>query len=87
MPVLKPVHKSSTNQSYLQRSQNPCNFEKVYYLVFKNCDTKFLLLYDCRTYRSIFCLFDENKTKVLNLKVNYKELTLVFVHHVNTECT
>ena len=31
--VSKPVHKScSTNQSCIQRSQNPHDFEKVYYL-------------------------------------------------------
>ena len=45
-----------------------------------------------------FCLFDDsenfplfddtvNKTKAFNLKMTCKELRLVFVHHVNTECT
>ena len=33
--VSKTVHKShTTNQSCVQRSQNPRNFEKVYYYVF-----------------------------------------------------
>ena len=54
-----------------------------------SCNTKFLLFYDCRTYENIFRLFDDsaNKTKAFNLKKNCKELRLVFVHHVNTECT
>ena len=58
-------------------------------LSFQTWITKFLLLYDCRTYENIFCLFDDsaNKTKAFNLKVNCKELRLVFVHCVNTECT
>ena len=35
VPVLKTVHRSRvTNQSCVQRLQNPCNFEKVYYFVF-----------------------------------------------------
>ena len=35
VPVSKTVHRSrSTNQSCVQRSQNPRNFEKVYYFVF-----------------------------------------------------
>ena len=40
-------------------------------------------------YKNISHLFGSsaNKTKAFNLKVNCKELTLVFVHHVNTECT
>ena len=30
VPVSKPVHRScSTNQSCIQRSRNPCDFEKV----------------------------------------------------------
>ena len=87
----KPVHRShSTNQSCVQRSQNPRNFEKVHYFVFKFLDhnTKFLLFYDCCTCENIFRLFDDsaNKTKDFDWKVNCKELRLVFVHHVNTEC-
>ena len=41
------------------------------------------------TYSHIFHLYDNsaNKTKAFNLKVNCKKLMLVFVHHVNTECT
>ena len=32
--VLKPVHRScSKTQNCVQRSQNPCNFEKMYYSV------------------------------------------------------
>ena len=48
-----------------------------------------LLFCGCFTYKSIFSLFDDsaNKIKAFNLKVNCKELRLVFVHHVNTECT
>ena len=39
MPVSKTVHRSSNiNQSCVQRSQNPCNFEKMYYVVFKFLD-------------------------------------------------
>ena len=55
----------------------------------QTCNPKFLLFYDCRTYENIFCLFDnsENKTKAFNVKVNYKELRLVFVLHENTEWT
>ena len=58
-------------------------------LSFYTRNTKFLLFYVCRTYENIFCLFDDsaNKTKAFNLKVNCKELRLVFVYHVNTECT
>ena len=55
----------------------------------KTRNTKFPLFYDCRTYENIFRLFDDsaNKTKAFNLKVNCKELKLVFVHHVNTKWT
>ena len=47
------------------------------------------VFYDCRTYENIFRLFGDsaNKTKVFNLKVNCKKLRLVFVRHVNRECT
>ena len=50
---------------------------------------KFLLFYDCGTYKNIFRLYQDraSKTKAVNLKVNCKELRLVFVHLVNTECT
>ena len=35
MSVSKAVHRScNTNQSCVQKSENPCNFEKVYYFVF-----------------------------------------------------
>ena len=35
VPVSKPVHWShNTNQSFVQRLQNPYNFEKLYYFVF-----------------------------------------------------
>ena len=35
VPVSKTVHRrSSTNQSCVQRSQNPHNFERVYHFVF-----------------------------------------------------
>ena len=35
VPVSKPVHRSrNTNQSCVQRSRNPRNFQKVYYFVF-----------------------------------------------------
>ena len=63
------------------------------FVTLKRCyqthNTKFLLLYDCRTYENIFHLFEDsaNKTKAFNLKVNCKELRLVFVHHVNTKAT
>ena len=41
MAVSKTVHRSSnTNQSCVQRSQNPLNFEKVYYVVFKFLDLR-----------------------------------------------
>ena len=41
MPVSKPVHRSrNTNQSCVQRSRNPRNFEKVYYFVFKFLDSQ-----------------------------------------------
>ena len=55
---------------------------------FKTRNTKFPVFYDY-TYENIFRLFGDsaNKTKAFNLKVNCKELRLVFVHHVNTECT
>ena len=58
-------------------------------LTFQNCNTKFPLFYDCRTYKSIFRLFDDssNRTKDFNLKVNCKELRIVLVYHVNTEYT
>ena len=58
-------------------------------LSFKARNTKFLLFYDCCTYENIFRLFEDraNKTEAVNLKMNCKELRLVFVHHVNTECT
>ena len=39
MSVPKPVHRShSTIQSSAQRSQNPRNFEKLYYFIFKVLD-------------------------------------------------
>ena len=75
-------HRScSTYQSCVQRLQNPRNFEKVYYFVYKfqtTYNTKFMLFYNCCTYENIFCLFDAsaNKTKVFNLKVNCEELRL-----------
>ena len=58
-------------------------------LSFSTRNTKFPLFYDCHTYQNIFHLFDDsaNKTKAFNLKVDCKELRLVFVHHVNTEYT
>ena len=41
VPVLKPVHRSrNTNKSCAQKSQNPLNFEKVYYFVFKFLDSQ-----------------------------------------------
>ena len=75
VPVSKPVYRShSTNQSCVQRSQNPRNLEKVYYFVFKFLHSG---------------LFNDstNKTKAFNLKMNCEQLRLVFVQHVNTECT
>ena len=62
MPVLKPVHRShSTNQSCVQRSQNPCNFEKVYYFVFKFLDSqhKISIVYDCLLMKT-FHIFDNS---------------------------
>ena len=58
-------------------------------LRFQTLNTKFPLFYDCLTYENIFCLFDDstNKIKAFHLKVNCKEMRLVFVHHLNTECT
>ena len=58
-------------------------------LSFKTRNTKFPLFYDCCAYENISCLFDDsaNNSKAFNLKVNCEELRLVFVHHVNTECT
>ena len=46
---------------------------------------KILLFYDCHTYENIFHLIGDsaNITKAFNLKVDCKELRLVFVHHVN----
>ena len=46
---------------------------------------KFLLFYDCRTSKNIFRLYEDraSKTKAVNLKVNCKELRLIFVYHVN----
>ena len=41
VPVSKTVHRrGSTNQSYVQRSQNPRNFEKIYYFVFTFLDSQ-----------------------------------------------
>ena len=41
VPVSKPVHRScSRNQSFVQRSRNPPNFEKVYYFFFKFLDSQ-----------------------------------------------
>ena len=41
VPVSKSVYRSSsTNQSCVQRSRNPRNFEKVYYFVFKFLDSQ-----------------------------------------------
>ena len=39
--------------------------------------------------KTLFVFFGDNanETKAFNLKVNCKELRLVFVYHVNTECT
>ena len=56
-------------------------------LSFKTLSTKFILFYDCRTYGNIFFLFGDSakKTKAFNLRMNCKELRLVFVYHVNTE--
>ena len=50
---------------------------------------KFLLFYDCRTSKNIFRLFEDsaNKRKAFNVKVNCKELKLVFMLHKNTKCT
>ena len=61
----------------------------TFLLSFKTWNTKFPLFYDCRNDENIFSLFDDsaNKTKAFNLKVNCKKLRLVFVRHVNTECT
>ena len=61
----------------------------IFLLSFKTRNIKLPLFYDCRTYENIFRLFDNgaNKTKAFNLKVNCKELKLVVVRHVNTECT
>ena len=58
-------------------------------LSFQTRNTKILLFYDFRTYENICRLFDDsaNKTKAFNMKVNCKELMLVFIHHVNTECS
>ena len=52
-------------------------------VILKRCITFFVVLS-----KTLFCLFGEsaNKTKAFNLKVNCKELRLVFVHHVKTEC-
>ena len=52
----------------------------------------YVCMYVCmyvRTYEHNFSLFDDsaNKTKDFHLKVNCKELRLVFVLHVNIECT
>ena len=62
VPVLKCVHRSSnTNQSCVQRSQNPCNFEKVYYFVFKFLDSqhKISIVYDCLLMKT-FHIFDNS---------------------------
>ena len=41
VPVLKPANRNHTkDQSFLQRSQDPRNFEKVYYFVFKFLDSQ-----------------------------------------------
>ena len=71
----------SANQSCVQRSQNPRNFTK-----FSDSQHKISIVF---TNENIFSLFNDsaNKTKAFNLKVNCKELRLVFVHHVNTKCT
>ena len=73
MPLSKPVHRShNTNQSCVLLS-------------FKTCNKKFSLFHDfiillCRFYENIFRFFDDsaNKTKAFSLKVNCKELALVF---------
>ena len=63
-------------------------FKRCYFVfyVFRQTYTNFLLLYDCRTYENIFCLFNDcaSKTNPFDVKMNCKELRLVFV---NTECT
>ena len=58
-------------------------------LSFETRNTNFLLFYDYRTYENIFRLFEDsaNKSKAFNLKVNCKELKLVFIHHKNIKCT
>ena len=79
--VSKPVHRSRhTNQSCARRSRNPV---LLCLLRFKTRNTKFPLFYDCRTYENIFRLFDDsaNKTMAFHLKVDCKELRLVFVYH------
>ena len=57
--VSKSDHRSrNTNQSCVQRSRNPSNFQEVYCLLsFKTRNTKFPLFYDC-TNENIFRLFD-----------------------------
>ena len=61
------------------RSQNPRNFEKVYYFVFKFLDLQHQIYIVLRLL--YFCLFENsaNKTKAFNLKVNFKELRFSFV--------
>ena len=73
VPVLESVHRnSSTNQSCAQRSQNPCNFEKVYYFVFKFWVSlhKFSIVLWLSYWREIFCLFEDSANK--NKEKEYK---------------
>ena len=64
-----------TNQSCVQQSRNPCNYRKVYYFIFKFLDSQ---------HKISIVLWLLN---LQNLKMNYKQLRLVSLHHVNTECT
>ena len=92
VPVSKTVHRrSSTIRAVYKDHKILITLKGCITLSFKFLELqhKFLLFYDCRTYKNIFRLYQDraSKTKVVNLKVNCKELRLVFVHLVNTQCT
>ena len=89
MTVSKPGHRSrNKNQSCVQRSQNPRNFQKVYYFVFSvfRLTTQYFYCFMIVVLTKTFFLYlttVQIKTKAFNVKVNCKELRLV----LNTECT
>ena len=86
--------------SSASQKKSPGRPVKLLFILFKLNITFYFKSYDCRTYENNFRLFDNSgekkkqkektknkKNKAFDLKVKSKELRLIFVHHVNTECT